>query len=1174
MEESLNSREEKIIRFWRDRGIFRKSLTARRRAKPFRFFEGPPTANAAPGFHHALARVYKDLVCRWKTMEGFYVERKAGWDTHGLPVELQIEKELGIKHKSEIERFGVAEFNKKAKESVWRYKNEWEKFTERLGYWLDMADPYITYDSKYMETLWWIFKKIWQKGLLEKDYKVVPYCPRCETPLSSHEVAQGYATTRDPSVYLRLRLRGTNEYLLVWTTTPWTLPANVAVAVNPKATYTKYRINNEFYWSVKPPPHANTHDGEAVEKRSGKALVGLDYEPIFRVNQKLKAQNPKLFSMVAGDFVETEEGTGFVHIAPAFGEEDLELSRKEDLPVIMNVSASGRFDFPPEALRDEPFFSAINGKFVKDADPVIFEELKIRRVLWDGDLKGTEHEYPFCWRCGTPLLYYAHESWFVRMSKIKDRVLANNRKINWIPSHLKEGRFGEWLRELKDWAISRERYWGTPLPIWICEKCAHVRVIGSLTELCDYARQPNTFYFMRHGQADHNVKGYIAGWPEKPSRISRLTPKGRAEVEKAGRELAKKKIDIIITSDLERMKETAGILKRYLKRAEVIYEPRLRELNTGIFNYRTVREYNRSFKNRLEKFSKRPVGGENLDDSGRRYFEVIHGLNLKHRGKKILVVGHGDPLWAAEGRLLGLSPREILTLRYPRPGEWHQAAVPDLPYNDEAEVDLHRPYVDAIRLECPKCAGEMLRVKEVADVWYDSGAMPFAQWHYPFENRDKIEKKLHFPADYIAEAVDQTRGWFYTLHAVATLLGKGPAYLNVISTGHILDEKGEKMSKSKGNIVDPWQMFEKYGADSVRWYLVTVNAPGDAKRFSERDLAKTHQDLLILYNILNFWETYSPRKVKIQSSKAKNVLDGWIVAKLAQLIGDVRTKMDAYEIVGAARAINTFFTEDLSRWYVRRSRRRFQRPENQRDLAEASALLGYVLRELARLMAAFVPFTAEHIWQAVRRRLAGRALPESVHLTALPSPVKLAGSKAALVQGDAVRQIAALALKARAESGIKVRQPLEVLEILQLPDSVRLSAEWLAVLADEINVKNVKFVRRLSEGASWQKRKEGGWQIGLNTYLTSQLKAEGTLRELIRNIQEGRQALNLNPRDRIMVWVSAPRELNDLIERSQPQLKRSVGAKIITLGKTEKFHFHKDYQIEGRAVGIAIRKIS
>jgi isoleucyl-tRNA synthetase len=918
--------------------------------------------------------------------------------------------------------------------------------------------------------------------------------------------------------------------------------------------------------------------------------------------------------------VSTEEGTGLVHIAPAFGEDDMKLAHQAKLPIILNVSSEGKFAFTKTELRQEPFFSKIQGRFVKSADPLIFEELKRRGILYSGDLEGAEHEYPFCWRCDSPLLYYAHKSWFVRMSRLKDELLANNSKINWVPAHIKEGRFGEWLREVKDWAFSRDRYWGTPLPIWKCVKCGNIDTVGSVLGLNQKAYKPNKFLIMRHGDADHIRGDYIAAWPEPAGKTSRLTEKGRTEAELAAKALSRKKIDIIVSSDLVRAKETVAILKKNLTGVKVLFDPRLRELNCGIFNYRKISDYRKFFKKPLEKFFKAPSGAETLIDAQKRCFSVWRELNRKYRGRNILLVGHADSLWLLEGKLKGLAPEQILKTKYIAPGEWRELPQNDLPYSDEAELDLHRPYVDELRLECGRCKSEMRRVPEVADVWFDSGAMPFAQTHFPFacakiqnpnsnpstssgltfsslslkveglseaervkfQNYQKLAQKcLDFPADYIAEGVDQTRGWFYTLLAVSTALGyRVPPFRNVICLGHILDEKGEKMSKSKGNVVNPWEMMAKYGADSLRWYFFTVNSPGEPKRFSEKDLTKSHQELLVLLNVLQFFRTYAPRKIsKRNRQKANNPLDKWILARLVEITAEVTANFERYEINQAARQI-AIFLDDLSRWYVRRSRRRFQKPGSSKKLAETSAVLAFVLAELAKLLAPFIPFTAEHIWQSVTKRLSGKH-SESVHLVPWPDYKALTANKSILVKMQAVRELAALGLKLRQTAGIKVRQPLRTFWVLEKRDSVRISDDFSAILAEELNVKKIEFTRRLPagsaglpEGAEIIQDANGKWKAALDIGIGAGLREEGELRELIRNIQELRQAAGFEPKDRIELYIEASQVVKTEISRRSAQLKKEVGAARLIFTRAKKFSAEKEYKrADGATVYLAIKKL-
>ncbi len=979
--------EEKILEFWKREQIFEKSLKLRQPASAkatagkgkFVFYEGPPSANGQPGLHHVLSRVYKDIICRYKAMCGFLVSRKAGWDTHGLPIELQVEKELGLRSKKDIEKYGVGNFNEKAQEIVWRYKEEWDKLTERIGFWLDLKDPYITYKPHYIESVWCAISQIAKKKLLYQDFKVVPYCSRCGTALSSHEVALGYEKVSENSVYLRFKVKTkekdwANTSIFSWTTTPWTLPGNVALAINPNEEYVcvsdpeekghwlvlgrnnfNILIENGFF----PKEYKNLSKSN-IDYFKGKEMLGIEYEPLFDI-PKLRSKTS--YKIYPADFVTLEEGTGVVHIAPMYGEDDFNLGKKVGLPKVHTVDLGGRFI--------KGIGLGLDGVYVKSdkAESIILDYLKNKNLLFR--TVKYEHDYPFCWRCHSPLLYYAKSSWFIRMEKLKKKLLDNNKKINWVPSHIKYGRFGGWLNEIKDWAFSRERYWGTPLPVWQCLKCKNEHVVGSLDELDKFA---------------------------------------------------------------------------------------VKKLKKGEHNW---------------------------------------------------------------------------------------------PCNDKGELDLHRPYVDSLIIKCQKCSGKMMRVKDVIDVWFDSGAMPFAQYHWPFN------KKLEYPADFISEGVDQTRGWFYTLHAVGTLMERGPAFKNVICLGHILDEKGEKMSKSKGNVIDPWEVISKYGIDALRWYFFTINPPGESKRFAIRDVGeRLRRFILTLSNVLIFYKTYSSvAKSDFKNPRSRTsmgLLDKWILSRLNQTIKVVRNNLDKYEVTQAARPIDDFI-DDLSRWWLRRSRKRFS-DENR---GNASAVLKIVLEELSKLIAPFTPFLAEYIWQELNNK-------SSVHLADYPKPqIKLIDKKLE-EQMNFAREIASKGLTLRAEAGIKVRQPLSKLQITnyksQAKSKTQIPNELLKLIKEEVNVKEIIF----------------GDEIKLDTEITEELKAEGILRELARQIQELRRDGDLTPKDSISVFVKIDDEgLKETIKHFQKILAGFVNAKKVEFVGTVKDGLLVDrhFEIENKDIWIGIVKI-
>ncbi|MDP3953816.1 MAG: class I tRNA ligase family protein [bacterium] len=1146
--------EEKILKFWKDRKIFERSLINRKGKAPFVFFEGPPTANGRPGIHHFIGRVFKDLFARYKTMRGFLVERKGGWDTHGLPVEIEVEKELGLSNKKEVKEYGIAEFNKKAKQSVWKYKEEWERFTDRIGFWINLDEPYITYDRKYMETLWWIISGFDKKGFLYRGHKVLPWCPRCGTGLSSHEVAQGYRDVTEASVFVKFKLKpgqglgGANKtdgntYVLAWTTTPWTLPGNVALAIGEKIKYAIVRRGNERLITAKESiPSIKTGEVMDIETEiKGKDLSGLEYEPLFEIKALKSSKSYKIYP---ADFVSTEEGTGVVHTAVMYGEDDYELGKKLGLPTHHTVDEEGNFTADVKGFE---------GRYVKKADTDIIEYLKNKNLLYK-TLPYT-HSYPFCWRCKNPLLYYAKNSWFIAMSKVKKKLIQNNNKVNWVPDHLKQGRFGEFLKDLKDWAFSRERFWGTPLPVWRCNKCEATRVIGSLAELEQYRyKSKNNLYTLRHGFSEKN--GHSHGEELTASRLEHdkynLTPEGIEQVEKTLSALKKKGgVDAIYSSPFKRTKQSADIIAKAFG-LKVHIDERLKELDQGIVcegkpRSECVLEYDS-----MGMDDKHGGDGETWHETRSRMFSAIKEIDSKHEGKNILFVSHGDPLWLLDAALLGLSDKETIEQRdmlYHKQGGLKDAEVNNYPYNEMGEIDMHRPYVDEIFLKCAKCNGKMSRVEDVVDVWFDSGSMPFAQWHYPFDNKKKFND--NFPADFISEGIDQTRGWFYTLLAVSSLLGRGEPYKNVLSYGHVLDEKGKKMSKSVGNVVNPWEIIEQFGADAGRWYFYTVNNPGEPKLFNINDVKKKlNSFIMTVLNSIRFLELYSDGNNKLINDRPASILDKWIMSRLSGLSHDVSSKLDEYDLMPAARAIEDFVVNDLSNWWLRRSRSRFQKPAGDKELGRALAFYRHILVELSKIMAPFTPFLADHIYKKISTQ------KESVHLEDWPKFHKKEVDDELEQKMTVLRHVVAEGLAQRKIKSIRVRQPLASISIkLSKPKEgaslMPFGGELEALLKEELNIKKVIY-NTIQEEA-----------VVLDADITPKLAREGYAREVMRYFQDMRKDAGYKFDDKIFAgWESADAGVREIMSQFEGEIKEAVLIDKLEEGKRGEVAFDIEKEFE------------
>ena len=1120
------AREQEVQQFWQDNHTFEQSVNQKGSTGDFVFFEGPPTANAAPGVHHVLARAFKDVIPRFATMRGFRVVRKAGWDTHGLPVELQVEKKLGLKSKGEIENIvsgdahaSIAKFNDECKQTVWQFKEEWERLTNRIGFWLDLGQPYITYENYYIESIWSVIKHADQRGLLYQGHKVVPFCTRCGTALSSHEVAQGYKSITEDSVYVKCKVTQGNEvvqpgdYILTWTTTPWTLPGNVALAVGENIDYIKVIYKGEKFIVASGLEHKIFPFGDGDERTyyqgnkdtiiKGKYLVGVQYEPLFPGAVTLRqAQGDKIaWEVVPADFVTTTDGTGVVHTAVMYGEDDYQLGEKVGLPKQHTVGLDGKFLDTVEALA---------GKYVKDEQTtqIILEHLKKENLLFK--IAPYTHDYPFCWRCATPLLYYAKDSWFIKMTSLQKELLKNANDITWVPEHIKQGRFGEWIAGIKDWAISRERYWGSPLPVWQGNDGKNRLVIGGLEHLYEKAVKKNEFFMMRHGQAENNVK-QLLNYDVTASHQYPITEQGKKEVAATIKELKKLGITKIVSSPLARTQQTAQLVGEALDIA-VETNQRLVELGLGPYEGKTEPDLRADYPARTDFF--RPGSQiETPDAAAARILQLIAEINRDNQGQKILLVSHGDPIYFTQLTVRGYNLHTEPTLPYLETAG--VASLPVLPelITQDGQYNLHRPYIDDVVLVDGDV--ELRRIPEVLDVWLDSGAMPFAQYHYPFENKAVIDKKQQFPADYISEAIDQTRGWFYTLLAVATILGKGAPYKNVICLGHINDASGQKMSKSKGNIVNPWQVIDEYGADALRWYLYTINQPGDAKNFDIAGVADAaRKPMLLLENVLSFYQLYAAGQA-ISTPKPDHLLDRWVLTRLDQLIELVTKELERYHIIESARAIDEF-VDELSTWFVRRSRDRFKAGDKM-----AVTTLGYTLKQVAGLLAPFIPFYAESLYQQL-------GFKESVHMSQWPEPWHKKFDKTVLAEMEIARKIVERGLAARAGAGIKVRQPLQS---YTTDLAKKLSEQLIAIITDELNIKQLLF------GAE-----------KLDTTISAELAIEGLSRELIRQVNQLRKDQSLTIQDHITIIHE---KLEPVVDAFRDEIMQATLADAIEGGTTE-----------------------
>ncbi|RJQ30555.1 isoleucine--tRNA ligase [Candidatus Parcubacteria bacterium] len=1170
--------EKEILKFWKENGIFEKTLKKDSPKGEYVFYDGPPFATGLPHYGSLLSSIIKDVIPRYKTMQGYHVRRRWGWDCHGLPIEHMIEKRLGLKTKKDIEAMGAEKFNEACRSVVLETAGGWREYIERVGRWVEFDNAYMTMDNAYMESVWWALKQIWDKGLLYEGRKVLMYCPRCETPLAKAEVAMdnSYKTVTEEAVTVKFKLKpgqkigdwitDDNTYILAWTTTPWTLPSNVALAINQELIYCQFKLKSQIsklktttqnekteekYIVAKERPIAIKEEFEKIKEFKGKDLVGLEYEPLYEV-PAMKAAGKKAYYIAAADFVTTEDGTGVVHIAPIYGEDDYNLGLKLDLPMAPLLDPSGHFnESAPEFIR---------GFYLKKGERYIKEDLEKRGLLFAKS--PHTHSYPHCHRCETPLYYNALSSWFINIQKIKNRLVQLNEKINWHPEHLKHGRFLNIVEGAPDWNISRNRYWASPLPIWKCgnktqnselktqnhnEKvkteakktvpCGKEILIGSIEELKKHARKSGNRYFaMRHGNGTHNNGDVISSKFENNHNYI-LTERGRNEVLVSAGKLAEEKIDLIFYSEFTRTKETAFIVAERLGLSEdkVISDKRLIEINVGVFEGKKTSDYHSFFSSPLEKFHKNPPEGENLNELKRRMGDFLGEIEKKYSGKNILMVSHDYPLWMLYSAALGLTEKEAVKIKeergddFVKTGHFFEIPFVPLPRDRNFTLDLHKPFIDEVEIACPDCSGEMKRTPEVLDGWFESGAMPFAESHYPFENKEEFEKR--FPGDFVAEYIAQTRTWFYYMHAIAGMLYGDASFKNVVSTGTILAEDGSKMSKSKGNYTDPMVNMDKFGSDALRYYLMTSPVmQSEDIRFSDSELKEANSKVLnILWNTFKFFDLYKKEyDMEVKLEESENVLDKWILALLANLTNEVTENLDKYDTIKAGRPIRDFIN-DFSTWYVRRSRERVKGDEwSGNNKRFALATMGYVLKELSKLIAPFIPFMAEGLYKGL-----GIGGKESVHLEEWPSASlneKIKNQNEKLLKDmEEVRKIVSLGLEARARAGIKVRQPVASLKIKNQESRIKNQEDLIKLIKDELNVKEVVFDDKIAG------------DVEIDTTITSELKEEGELRELIRAIQDLRKKEGLKPEQKVLLEIQAEEQARQFIQRFSSEIKRSAG---------------------------------
>lgn len=1118
-------REEGVLAFWRERKIFERSLEHASQGD-FVFYDGPPFATGLPHMGHLLGSSVKDVVGRYKTMQGYRVPRTWGWDCHGLPIENIVEKKLGLKSKKDILALGIETFNEEARSTVLQFTADWKRYVERLGRWVDFDHSYKTMENSYIEGVWWALKKIYDDKRLYEGKKVLVYCPHCETPLSKAEIAMdnSYKDVTDEAVFVRFKVLGSrfeNAYILAWTTTPWTLPGNMALAVKETIEYIRvedtwiesehdattplgidvppagklrraeYIVAKERYESLK--KYFKNSEPKIVETLKGSALVGQSYEPLYDIPKAKEAANDKPWTVQAADFVTTEDGTGVVHIAPMYGEDDYELGKKHALPMVQLLDPSGTYN------EDAP--ELVRSTYYKKGGKAVIADLESRGLLFAQH--AHTHSYPHCYRCGTPLIYNALTSWFIDIQSVKQRLIQENVAINWYPEHLKEGRFKHIVEGAPDWSISRNRFWASPLPIWKHEKTGEIEFIGSVAELRAHTkRSGNRYLFLRHGEAESNVLGVVSSRVENQHHLTDL---GREQVKTTAQSLRHEGVTRIVSSPLLRTRESAELIAREIgyDATHIIHEDRFKEWQLGSLDGKPVKEIWNLCPTYGERFTNKCADGETLVEMKRRIGEALYDLETTYQNETILIVGHEYTVWLAQCVAEGANTERSIEIRgrthdFIGNGELRTIDFVPLPHNAEFELDLHRPYIDTLPLVAEDGA-RLVRIPEVVDCWVESGSMPVAAGH---ELGTTLGKPQNYPGDFIAEYIAQTRTWFYYMHAMGVLLFNEHSFKNCVTTGTVLAQDGNKMSKSKGNFTDPLENIDRFGADALRLYLLgSVVMQSEDMSFRDDELKDVHNRFIgILWNTYKFYEMYDEVERRKKNVESTHILDRWILARLAQLTNEVTEHMDRYDTVRSIAQLRDFVS-DLSTWYLRRSRDRMKGVEGPSAQEEALATFRYVLLEFATLLAPLAPFVAESMYQGAGGEC------ESVHLATWPKRASEPDTEI-LDTMARTREIVSTALELRSRSGIKVRQPLASLTI---PSALPIYED---LVLDELNVKAIL----------------SGSALELDTVITPELKREGEIRELIRTVQELRKDMSLQPNQKAVLLVATDEPAKALID--------------------------------------------